>query len=1005
MMGIDLGSEFFKVTVIKPGKPFMMMENLLSKTKTENALGLKDDEITYSYDSLAKKAKAPSNIFNYFSEYLGRKYNDSFVTEYMKDFFQSYNISAENDTQTITFNFKYNNKDEQLSIVELYSMIFDYIKYLSQQFTKIEMTDAFITIPSFFDYQQRQAIADAIKISKLRLAGVVSENLAAAVQFQLKKVFNNETFYIIYNMGSSYTQTSLISFRTIYETKNNKSVDIGNEIKIYGEAYDEKLGGKYFDKNLCILMMNKFDNLPIRKGKKSVINNKKVYEKLRPSAIKYKEVLSANKEAFVTVIGVEGGDDLQTKITRDEFEEINKELIAKVFSPIEDLLKKTNMTINNISQIELIGGSIRIPSVQEEIKKKLGENSEILGIHMNGDDSMAFGAAYMCANSSKNFLGSRKTFMQNGANEKFKFYISNLENKTQPFIYCEEGENNLNKNCVKKLKREKEIFPLRHKYNSKRSIEIEHDTNIFIKITEEFPGKFEERDLKYYEITGVPEAIEKMKKDNATSNYPKINIKFIYTKGGQIELESVAKYNYPKYFCKDFYYIKNFTEPLPKEELDKINEILNKSVAISESEMRKLIKNTTEKVNKTKEEKKDKKEEKEEKEEKKDKKEEKEEKEEKKDNDTNINDTDKNSTAGNNTKKDKNKKKKDKKKKEIKKEEPVPSNYTYNNTLYITTTEKTRLNNLKKIGHRKDEENQINLKIKETFLLYPKPMNETQIKNSVNKIKRLIEVDTNRTKLIEKRNKLEALIFERKQYLEKDLTQPYLKPEEKENATIYINNKSLWYEDDGFMAPYDILDKEINNITKYFEVFDKRQKKHYDRLVAIDKFVKDLNSTQQRIMKILKDKPWTRDYFNKTFMKDFNSTMEWFNKTYTKQEKTPHWEPEVLSPLILNIKMDNLRNHLYEMSIMKNLTEKEKAKEKEKKSKKKNKKFGDINLDDILNKKDNLDDLFKKYNISKEEFQKRILNDTINNKTKNTKDENKDKKENKSNDDKKESDL
>jgi len=418
MMGIDLGSEFFKVTVIKPGKPFMMMENLLSKTKTENALGLKDDEITYSYDSLAKKAKAPSNIFNYFSEYLGRKYNDSFVTEYMKDFFQSYNISAENDTQTITFNFKYNNKDEQLSIVELYSMIFDYIKYLSQQFTKIEMTDAFITIPSFFDYQQRQAIADAIKISKLRLAGVVSENLAAAVQFQLKKVFNNETFYIIYNMGSSYTQTSLISFRTIYETKNNKSVDIGNEIKIYGEAYDEKLGGKYFDKNLCILMMNKFDNLPIRKGKKSVINNKKVYEKLRPSAIKYKEVLSANKEAFVTVIGVEGGDDLQTKITRDEFEEINKELIAKVFSPIEDLLKKTNMTINNISQIELIGGSIRIPSVQEEIKKKLGEKSDILGIHMNGDDSMAFGAAYMCANSSKNFLGSRKTFIQNGANER-----------------------------------------------------------------------------------------------------------------------------------------------------------------------------------------------------------------------------------------------------------------------------------------------------------------------------------------------------------------------------------------------------------------------------------------------------------------------------------------------------------------------------------------------------------------------------------------------------------
>ena len=642
-MGIDLGSEYFKVTVIKPGKPFMMLENLLSKTKTENAVGLKDDEITYSYDSLAKKAKAPSNIFNYFSEYLGRRHNDSFVKEYMKNFFQSYSISAENDTETITFNYKFNNKDEQISVVELYSMIFDYIKYLSEKFTKIEMTDAFITIPSFFDYQYRQAIVDAIKISKLKLAGLVSENLAAAVQFQLKKVFNNETFYIIYNMGSSYTQASLVSFRTIFEMKNNKTVDVGNEIRVFAETYDEKLGGKYFDKNLCKLMMQKFDALPIRKGKKSIMNNNKVYEKMRPWAIKYKEVLSANKEAFITVIGVEGGDDLQTKVTREEFEDINKDLISKVYSPIEDVLKKANMSIGNISQIELVGGSIRIPAIQEEIKQKLGNYSDILGIHMNGDDSMAFGAAYMCANSSKNFVGSRKTFMQNGANERFKFYLSNLENETQPFNYCEEEskEDEKNKNCVKKLKKEKEIFPLRHKYNSKRSIEIEHDTNILVKITEEFPGKFDERDLKLFEITGVPEAMETMKKNNATSA-PKINIKFIYTKGGLIELESYIKYKYPKYFSKDFYYIKNYTEPLPKEEIDKINEILNKSVVLSEYEMKKLIQNTTEK-NKTTEEKDD--------------------NDTISENNTDTNNTDVNDTIKNETKKDKNKKNKKKKSK------------------------------------------------------------------------------------------------------------------------------------------------------------------------------------------------------------------------------------------------------------------------------------------------------------------------------------------------------
>jgi len=110
-------------------------------------------------------------------------------------------------------------------------------------------------------------------------------------------------------------------------------------------------------------------------------------------------------------------------------------------------------------------------------------------------------------------------------------------------------------------------------------------------------------------------------------------------------------------------------------------------------------------------------------------------------------------------------------------------------------------------------------------------------------------------------------------------------------------------------------------------------------------------------------------------MIEYNETLEWFNNTYQKQEATPHWEPEVLTPYMLNKKMDNLRKFLYEMSQMKNLTKEEREKEKEKKNKKEKKKnkIGDIDLDDILNKKDDdLDELFKKFNISKEEFEKKV---------------------------------
>ena len=100
----------------------------------------------------------------------------------------------------------------------------------------------------------------------------------------------------------------------------------------------------------------------------------------------------------------------------------------------------------------MIGSSI-ISAIQEKIKNKLGDYSNILGVYMNGDYSKAF-----YANSQKNFLGSRKTFMVNRANENFKFYLSNLEDKSEPYNYCKEDETFLEVNkCVKRLQKEKKF--------------------------------------------------------------------------------------------------------------------------------------------------------------------------------------------------------------------------------------------------------------------------------------------------------------------------------------------------------------------------------------------------------------------------------------------------------------------------------------------------------------------------------------------------------------------
>ena len=999
LIGVDLGSEFFKVTVIKPGKPFSMMENLQSKTKTLNAIGLKDNEILYSGDARNKKSRLPKNIFNYFSEFLGKNVNDNSIQNYMKNFIITYDIDNNKINDSIHFNIKFNNQDENISIEEVYALLFNHIKFLSEKYSKIEIVDMFVTVPNFFDYHQRKAISQAAEISKLRLIGITNENTAAAVQFQFKKTFENETFYIFYDMGSSFTQVSLISFKTKYkiiEHKNKNSnntndtttttkKDLGNEVKILAQAYDEELGGKYFDRNLINFIMEKFDSLPQRKDKPSVKGNPKVFNKLIPDAIKYKEILSANKEALITILGVESNIDLQFKITRDEFNEFNKDLINKVYDPIEKVLKNSNLTLENITQIELIGGGIRIPAIQDKLKEKLGKYENILGAHMNGDDSMAFGAAYMAANSTKNFRGSRKTFLQNGAFEIFKVYINNLKNESNNYDFCDENEEKVIKNnCKHLINKNTTLFPLNYPYDSKRSVSFDLDTDIYVNITEEFPNKFNERDLISYEVKGVEDVLKMMKEDNITK-LPRVSLVFNYGKAGEIEMNAIAKWEVPMWFSNNLTWEKNFTDKLSKEEIDEINNILNNSKLVTDYEMKEIVKksmnNTNSTNNETKNEKEeDKKDDDNNKSEKKD-----DEKEKKKDKKgkkkdkkrklkENEKDKNKNKTKETEEKVEKENEKDEKENKdendddndneEEKEEIIIPNNFTYNNTHYITTKYSSNLKMRLKIGEQKNETITEYLSVIPIYTSIPFPFNYTQIYESKQKIKRFEEIDRNRTKLIEKRNILESLIYERKEFLEKDLNKKYGSYEELNKTLDFINNKSKWYEDEGYSSSYETLDKVINEIHKEYKKYEDRMIIHYNRVIAFDKFKKDYNQTSMKVLSLLKQKNYTQEYFDKNYSKVVDEVIKYLKDLEEKQNNLTLYDKPVLTGDMITKQMDKIRQSYYKMTLIKNpeLNKKEKKEP----------------------KLENLEDLIKNYNITEEDLKnitnskKNITNDTNN---------------------------
>jgi hypoxia up-regulated 1 len=281
LIGIDLGTEYFKVTLLKPGRPFTMVENLQSKTKTPTAIAFKDEERFFGVDALAKRARFPKQVFSFMHEYLGKRYNDEQMIKFIEEYFVSYDMEEDENRKTYMFKVKFNNEEHKFSTEEVFGMIFRYIKFLSDKFSGGDVRDCVVTVPAYFGYKERNAVVQAVELSKLNLLSLVSENVAAAVQFSLDKKFNETEYYIFYNIGSSNLQASLVSYETIFEEKNKKTVEVGKAIKVLGEAWEKNLGGNAFNYKIIRDLMEKFDKT--RKDKPSVKGDYRVAERLLAS--------------------------------------------------------------------------------------------------------------------------------------------------------------------------------------------------------------------------------------------------------------------------------------------------------------------------------------------------------------------------------------------------------------------------------------------------------------------------------------------------------------------------------------------------------------------------------------------------------------------------------------------------------------------------------------------------------------------------------------------------
>jgi hypoxia up-regulated 1 len=612
LIGVDLGSEFFKATMLKPKHPFTMVENIQSKTKTPSAMAFKEDERTFGADAIAKKPKMPQFVLTFFNNYLE---NSESIKNHIDEAFISYNIIEDQERQTVEFKINFDKIDYTMNIEEVYGMLFRYIKYLADKFSGSDISELVVTVPNHYDYIQRQRIVQAVQLSKLNLLSLVSENVAAAVQFAQNKQFNSTEYFVFYNMGSSYTQATLVSFLSKFEVKNNKTVEVAKTLKVVDEAWEKDLGGNRMNYNLVRLLMDKFDNQANRKDKKSVKGDYKVAERILPSAVKYKEILSANKETPVTIIGVEGGMNVETRLTREEFEEANKVDLERVFNPIDKLMKRSSLKFKNdndteinfgwqnITAVELIGGGVRVPKVQEVLRAKMFDNSHLIGTHMNGDDSMAFGAAFICANFSSKFKQPVKMELYHGPNYELRVNLKNLPNAT----VCKndaDAENSDDQkgtpDCHQKLDKNTTIYKIRQGLDVARTVGFKFDQDFIVELVQKFDD-MEEIKIFTYTVNEVAKVLELMRNDKVFENSngtvtPKINLRFKQDFKGQVSLKVDATYEVLNYFGlhtgpnggQELIYSPNFTPPIPEDEIKTFEESL-KQKNMTESERKTLV--------------------------------------------------------------------------------------------------------------------------------------------------------------------------------------------------------------------------------------------------------------------------------------------------------------------------------------------------------------------------------------------------------------------------------
>lgn len=372
-VGIDLGTTYSCVGWWKDNRCEIIANDQGNRTTPSHVAFTKEERIIGD-GAKNQISQNPENTIYDAKRLIGRKFSDPKLQSDIK--LLPYKVVQGKDDKPI-IQATYKGEQKEYRAEEISSMVLTKMKETAEAYIGEKVTDAVITVPAYFNDEQRQSTKDAGIIAGLNVLRIINEPTAAAIAYGLNSKSEEKTI-LVYDLGGGTFDVSLLTIDDgIFEVK--------------ATAGDTHLGGEDFDN----LLVKHFSDEFRRKHRHDIRSNKRSMSRLKTACERAKRNLSSGTTSSIEIDSLYEGIDFYSNITRAKFESICSHLFLKCMDPVNRVIMDASVSKNQIDEVVLVGGSTRIPKIQNDLSNYFGGKE--LSRSINPDEAVAYGAAAQAA--------------------------------------------------------------------------------------------------------------------------------------------------------------------------------------------------------------------------------------------------------------------------------------------------------------------------------------------------------------------------------------------------------------------------------------------------------------------------------------------------------------------------------------------------------------------------------------------------------------------------------